>query len=281
MYVVVSGLPGSGKTTIAAPLAEALGLPLLARDSIKESLWDTSVRRLAWSRRLGVASAEAFWRLAAEMRAAVLDKFFHRAFAHRLEALPGPSSRCTARARRLALERYQSRSGTRATSTCLRRRHVRPVESHRPGRSRSAARSSRSTRPPVVVSANVDVRTTTAARALVAELRRDSTPSRDLASSEVTPDWILGATDPFDVVPTASARPGCREHSSARPARRGCSPTAMACCRAPQFVLEAGAATSARRAGPRPRACADVRHSMQPGCWAVQDSSADAGAPRR
>ena len=89
MYVVVSGLPGSGKTTIAAPLAEALTLPLLARDTIKESLWDAlGPGDLAWSRRLGGASAEAFWRLAAEMRAAVLDNFFHRAFAHRLEALP-------------------------------------------------------------------------------------------------------------------------------------------------------------------------------------------------
>ena len=111
MYVVVSGLPGSGKTTIAAPLAEALGLPLLARDSIKESLWDAlGAGDLAWSRRLGGASAEAFWRLAAEMRAAVLDNFFHRAFAHRLEALPGPivEVHCSCPPA-LALERYQSR----------------------------------------------------------------------------------------------------------------------------------------------------------------------------
>ena len=40
MFVLVSGLPGSGKSTVAAPLAQALGLPLLARDDIKESLWD-------------------------------------------------------------------------------------------------------------------------------------------------------------------------------------------------------------------------------------------------
>lgn len=91
MYVLVTGLPGSGKTTIAGPLAAAVGLPLLARDTIKEALWDAlGAGDLAWSRRLGAASAEAFWRLAAEARAAVLDNFFHRAFAHRLEALGGP-----------------------------------------------------------------------------------------------------------------------------------------------------------------------------------------------
>ena len=111
MYVVVSGLPGSGKTTIAAPLAEALTLPLLARDTIKESLWDAlGPGDLAWSRRLGGASAEAFWRLATEMRAAVLDNFFHRAFARRLEALPGAivEVHCSCPPD-LALERYQSR----------------------------------------------------------------------------------------------------------------------------------------------------------------------------
>jgi predicted kinase len=111
MYVVVSGLPGSGKTAIAAPLAEQLGLPLLARDSIKESLWDAlGAGDLAWSRRLGGASAEVFWRLAAEARSAVLDNFFHRAFARRLEALRGPivEVHCSCPPE-LALERYQSR----------------------------------------------------------------------------------------------------------------------------------------------------------------------------
>lgn len=38
--MVVTGLPGSGKTTLAAPLAAALDLPLLAKDAIKEILAD-------------------------------------------------------------------------------------------------------------------------------------------------------------------------------------------------------------------------------------------------
>ena len=92
MYVLVSGLPGSGKSTLAPPLAAALGLPLLARDSIKETLWDAlGAGDLAWSRKLGAASAEVFWRLATEARSAVLDNFFHRAFSHRIDALEGPT----------------------------------------------------------------------------------------------------------------------------------------------------------------------------------------------
>jgi adenylate kinase family enzyme len=40
MLIVVTGAPGSGKSTIAVPLAGRLGLPLIAKDDIKEALWD-------------------------------------------------------------------------------------------------------------------------------------------------------------------------------------------------------------------------------------------------
>ena len=39
--VVVSGLPVSGKSTVAAILNDALSLPLLDKDSILEALFDT------------------------------------------------------------------------------------------------------------------------------------------------------------------------------------------------------------------------------------------------
>lgn len=40
MIVLVNGAPGSGKTTLASPLGRMLGLPLIAKDTIKEAMAD-------------------------------------------------------------------------------------------------------------------------------------------------------------------------------------------------------------------------------------------------
>ncbi|MGB6455949.1 MAG: AAA family ATPase [Streptosporangiaceae bacterium] len=76
--VFVSGPPGSGKTTLAGPLAAELGFGLLAKDRIKESLHDALGldADLAWSRRLGVATMELMWALAADSPAVVLEANF-------------------------------------------------------------------------------------------------------------------------------------------------------------------------------------------------------------
>jgi predicted kinase len=88
-YVVVSGNAGSGKTTLAVPLAAELQLPLISKDTIKEALADVlGLGDDAWSQRLGAASFEVLYALAAAAPAAVLETSWHR-------------NRCTPRLRRL------------------------------------------------------------------------------------------------------------------------------------------------------------------------------------
>ena len=55
--VIVNGLPGVGKTTLARQIATVLGWPLMTKDMYKESLFDTlGWSDRAWSRQLSQAS---------------------------------------------------------------------------------------------------------------------------------------------------------------------------------------------------------------------------------
>lgn len=77
--VYVSGPPGSGKTSLAVPLAAELGYALLTKDTIKETLHDVlgaPEPDLAWSRRLGGAAMELLWTLAAGTPAVLLEANF-------------------------------------------------------------------------------------------------------------------------------------------------------------------------------------------------------------
>jgi ribosomal-protein-alanine N-acetyltransferase len=68
LVVLVNGLPGSGKTTLASVLADDLGLPLLSKDTIKETVADHLPQDLlacaqgseSW---LGAGAAESLWSL--------------------------------------------------------------------------------------------------------------------------------------------------------------------------------------------------------------------------
>jgi hypothetical protein len=98
-FVLVAGWPGSGKSTLAAALAAELGLPLLAKDKIKEAPVEGLGRpeTAAASQRLGRAAVLAMLSTARTCPGAVLDSTWVRlcapASAH---AFPAGSSRCTA-----------------------------------------------------------------------------------------------------------------------------------------------------------------------------------------
>lgn len=78
--VIISGPPGAGKSTLAAPLARALRFPLLSKDVIKESLFDSigdfNNNIVATSEALDHAVMSLLWRLASQSPQAVLEANF-------------------------------------------------------------------------------------------------------------------------------------------------------------------------------------------------------------
>jgi predicted kinase len=89
--VVVSGAPGSAKTTVARALADCLGVPMLSKDVIKDTLFDAlGTGDVAWSKRLGVAAMEVLFRLASELNQGVVEAFWRQPMAS--DRLRGVSS---------------------------------------------------------------------------------------------------------------------------------------------------------------------------------------------
>jgi hypothetical protein len=76
-FLVISGLPASGKTTFGRQLAHALGLPLLDKDEILEALLDgLGVGDAEWRNRLSRSADVVLQRLAAQTAGAVLASFW-------------------------------------------------------------------------------------------------------------------------------------------------------------------------------------------------------------
>jgi adenylate kinase family enzyme len=79
MFVVISGLPGSGKTTLARPLSEMLRLPLLDKDDVLDALLDSVGAASSEERaRLSRASDAIMERVAHASCGAVLSSFWRR-----------------------------------------------------------------------------------------------------------------------------------------------------------------------------------------------------------
>jgi predicted kinase len=113
VFVVVNGPPGSGKTTLSQPLARRLGLPLIAKDTIKEALMRVfDVQDVEASQRLGRAAIAAMLATAASsVTGAVLDANFRRDLAAtELGQLPGQVVEVfCACPREVCLARYRAR----------------------------------------------------------------------------------------------------------------------------------------------------------------------------
>jgi hypothetical protein len=75
----VSGLPGSGKSTVGRALAEQLALPVFDKDVILEALYDSlGPATRTGSGRLSRAGDVVLFTLAAQAARTVLDNWWHR-----------------------------------------------------------------------------------------------------------------------------------------------------------------------------------------------------------
>jgi len=120
LFVVLSGLPGSGKTSLGRSLSPALGLPLLDKDDVLEALFDSlGVTSTQDRSRLSRASDDVLEALARASCGAVLSSFWRRRSLSALSGTPTEWLRSLPQAQIvevlcvcppvMAAERYQGR----------------------------------------------------------------------------------------------------------------------------------------------------------------------------
>jgi predicted kinase len=82
VVVVVTGIPASGKTTLATALSAQLGWPLISKDVVKEALFDSlGSGDLHWSQRLGRAGHVVMYSVAALIPRVIVEAHFQRGIA--------------------------------------------------------------------------------------------------------------------------------------------------------------------------------------------------------
>lgn len=73
--VFVNGLPGARKTTLASSLHDVLGMPVVAKDAIKEAIAE-AVEVTLPTQRLGALASDAMWSIVHELAEPVIVESF-------------------------------------------------------------------------------------------------------------------------------------------------------------------------------------------------------------
>jgi predicted kinase len=85
LLIIISGLPGTGKSTLGRRLADETGLPLIYRDGLKETLFDSlGWQDREWSKKLGAASYALLYHVLEALlragRSLIVESNFNSAF---------------------------------------------------------------------------------------------------------------------------------------------------------------------------------------------------------
>jgi predicted kinase len=122
--LLVSGAPASGKSTLARALAQILRYPLISKDTIKESLFDSLGTRLSadldapeLSRLLSRAAMEMLWSLASGCPQVILEANFRPRSDHERERFTALEGRKLEVYCHCTLEEASRRFRERATRT--------------------------------------------------------------------------------------------------------------------------------------------------------------------
>jgi broad-specificity NMP kinase len=111
MRIIVTGVPGCGKTTLATQLAAELGVRYLGKDQIKEALWDAiGPGDITWSHELGAAASVALLHLTGALDDAVVDHPVPSAHSEEWRALADVVEVHVRCAPEVGRERYASRN---------------------------------------------------------------------------------------------------------------------------------------------------------------------------